>query len=114
MKRLFHVVLEDAFGAARERGDVEWRPSSLASEGFVHLSYAEQVPGTLATHYREHARVLLLELELSDRAELRDEISRGGALFPHLHRALRLDEVARVHVLERPAGGWERVSVPPR
>lgn len=59
-------------------------------DGFIHLSAADQVAGTRAKWFAGDA-VVLLEVRAED---LRWEPSRGGALFPHLYRPLRLDEVS--------------------
>jgi uncharacterized protein (DUF952 family) len=85
----------------------EWSPPSLASEGFVHLSFADQLAGTFATHYVGAAPQRLLEVsEEGIAAELRVEPSRGGALFPHLYRSLRPSDVLRWWLLEQDAGVW--------
>lgn len=107
-RRLFHFVLPEAWRAHVLAGELVLAPPSLSSEGFVHLSYDEQLRGTLDTHFNAMERVLLFEIQLPENApELRVESSRGGALFPHLYRALNADELARAWILERTSGGWE-------
>jgi len=88
-RRLFHLVPGvDADGLPGE-GALE--PPSLASEGFVHLSFAAQLQGTLAAHFAGVDRVALLELDRARAADaLRFEVSRGGARFPHLFRPVDL------------------------
>ena len=93
-RRLFHLVRAD--GALLERTPnqvlADYRAASLETEGFVHLSFAHQLTGTLETHFADADRVLLLEIERdSILGDLRLEASRGGADFPHLYRALRTD-----------------------
>lgn len=68
-------------------------------DGFIHLSAAAQVAGTRAKWFAGEA-VILLEVRADD---LRWEASRGGALFPHLYRPLRLDEVRVVAAPPLPA-----------
>lgn len=65
------------------------------ADGFVHFSTAEQLAETAAKHFAgEHGlRVLAVAAEPLG-GELRWEPSRGGALFPHLYRELRLADVA--------------------
>lgn len=63
-------------------------------DGFIHLSAADQVEGTRARYFADDAGVVLLTLDADTLGEaLRWEASRGGALFPHLYRALRRGEV---------------------
>lgn len=99
--RLFHAVIEAEWGATPAE---TWAPPSLATEGFVHLSLAEQLEGTLAAHFPAEEELLLLELRPERlEAELRFEPSRGGALFPHLYRALRDEDIL----------GWWRLGASP-
>lgn len=90
-ERLFHLVLPEDWEA---RGhEPHWAPASLANEGFVHLSCAAQLRGTLAAHYSACTCVWLLELDVTSVADaLKSEVSRDGALFPHLYRAIRREE----------------------
>ena len=63
-------------------------------DGYVHLSTAEQLPETLRKHYAGEGGLHLLALEDALLGgDLRWEPSRGGALFPHLYRELRLADI---------------------
>lgn len=63
-------------------------------DGFVHLSTAEQVRETAARHFAGEDGLRLLALDTDTLgAALRWEPSRGGALFPHLYRDLRMEDV---------------------
>lgn len=64
-------------------------------DGYIHLSTADQAAGTMARYFAgEAVTVLTLDADALGDA-LRWEASRGGALFPHLYRALdRADIVA--------------------
>ncbi len=65
------------------------------SDGYIHFSSAEQVAETAAKHFAgQHDLVLLaIDTSLLAPSELRWEISRGGALFPHLYGTLGVDQV---------------------
>lgn len=110
-RRLFHMVPAGAASTLDALGEV--RPASLEDEGFVHLSQAHQLAGTLEVHFAGVDRVLLLELDPEKVAEdVRFEASRGGALFPHLFRPIHLGE----DVIERTAltrGQDGRFEIPP-
>lgn len=84
-----------------------------ARDGYVHLSAAAQVRGTLARHFPGQPGLLLLVLprERLPAGSLRWEAARSGELFPHLYAELTpqlvseaielpLDEQQR-HVLPR-------------
>ncbi|OAA24194.1 hypothetical protein UG55_103141 [Frankia sp. EI5c] len=74
-----------------EPGAGDYRPASLATEGFIHFSAPETVLETANLYYRGRADLLLVVVDperLS--APLRWEpaagpADRGGALFPHLY-----------------------------
>lgn len=63
-------------------------------DGFIHLSTADQLAGTLARHFsdtggRGRSGLLLVAIEASCLgAALKWEPARDGALFPHLYSAL--------------------------
>lgn len=102
--RLFHLAPAEAWRA--RPADAPWAPPSLAADGFVHLSFARQLGGTLATHFADGAELVLVELDperLEDR--LRIEPSRGGAGFPHLRRPIEPADVVAEESLEH-RDGW--------
>ena len=106
-RRLFHLVADAEADRLPQRGPLD--VPSLAVEGFVHLSFAEQLEGTLRAHFGGAGRVALLELDRDAVSEgVRFEASRGGALFPHLYRALDLgQDVTRRWTLERAGGSFD-------
>ena len=75
-------------------GETRGAPIDL-SDGYIHLSTREQVEETAAKHFGGESDLMLLGLESDDFGEdLKWEVSRGGALFPHLYRLLRAEDVA--------------------
>jgi len=71
-----------------------------ARDGFIHLSTADQVPGTLARHFAGRTGLLLVEVDAGALgAALKWEPSRGGALFPHLYGPLPRSAVRAVRAL---------------
>lgn len=71
-------------------------------DGYIHLSAADQVAGTLAKYFADVAGVVLAEVDpAACGAALRWEPSRGGALFPHLYATLEVGQVARHWALLR-------------
>lgn len=71
-------------------------PVDLA-DGFIHLSAADQVQATLDKHFAGQDDLLLAAIDLEPLGELvKWEISRGGALFPHVYAPLPLSVVLAV------------------
>lgn len=69
-------------------------------DGYIHLSTPEQVPGTRAKYFADAVGAVAVTLDADLLGpELRWEPSRGGQLFPHLYRALRLADVIDVRPL---------------
>ena len=66
-----------------------------AADGFIHFSTAEQARETAAKHFDGVGGLVVAAVESGRLADgLKWEPSRGGALFPHLYRSLRLEEIA--------------------
>ena len=88
--KIFRRTEWDAFRAA---GRTAGAPVDLA-DGFIHFSTAAQVAETASKHFAAESDLVLVAVD-PDRLgpELRWEPSRGGQLFPHLYRDLRIDEV---------------------
>ena len=106
MKRLFHLVPTPAWDAHRAAGTDPWTAPGFAKEGFLHLSFADQLQGTLEVHFAGVDGVTLLEVNpQAVAADLRLEPSRAGALFPHLYRPLRADDLLRRFDLVRGSEG---------
>ena len=58
-------------------------------DGFIHLSFADQIEGTAARHFCNRDGLLLIAFSADALgSSLRHEPSRGGALFPHLYAGL--------------------------
>lgn len=69
-------------------------PVDLA-DGYIHFSTADQVPATLSKHFANESDLMLLACEAERFGpDLKWEPSRGGALFPHLYRALTLQDLS--------------------
>ena len=71
------------------------------SSGFIHLSTAAQVPGTLNQYFhgREGLVLLALNPQKLDSCCLKWEISRDNEKFPHYYADLPLGAVVQVHDL---------------
>jgi uncharacterized protein (DUF952 family) len=90
---IFKIFRRPEWDAFRTAGQTAGAPVDLA-DGFIHFSTAAQVAETAARHFAAESDLVLVALD-PDRLgpALRWEPSRGGALFPHLYRALRIEDV---------------------
>jgi uncharacterized protein (DUF952 family) len=91
MTSVFHITTRAAWDAAQAAG--AYRADSLATEGFIHLSTAAQLPRTLQRFYRGVPDLVVLAIDPARlRSELRYERADGDE-FPHLYGPLPLDAV---------------------
>ena len=90
---VYKVLTEAAFEEAERKGRFTGSADD-SRDGFIHLSAAHQLDGTLAAHFAREAGLVLLAVDTSRLGPaLKWERSRGGALFPHLYAPLDLAAV---------------------
>ena len=90
---VFKILRAAEWDALARDGATAGAPVDRA-DGFVHLSARDQVERTAELHFAgEEGLVLAAVDEAALGGDLRWEPSRGGALFPHLFRELRLSDV---------------------
>ncbi|WP_372602708.1 DUF952 domain-containing protein [Actibacterium sp.] len=90
---IFKILRRPEWVEFRDTGSTLGAPVDLA-DGFIHFSTAAQVAETAAKHFADESDLVLVAFDSDALGEaLKWEPSRGGALFPHLYRPLRLDEV---------------------
>ena len=96
---IYKVLRPLEWAEFESRGHTPGAPIDLA-DGYIHLSTATQLEETLKKHFASERGIYLLALE-SDVLEkdIRWEVSRGGAKFPHLYREMRREDVLWVRQL---------------
>lgn len=99
MAIIYKIFRSDEYAAFVAAGRTKGAPIDIA-DGYVHFSTGDQVKVTASKHFAGEDGLKLLGLD-SDRLapDLKWEPSRGGALFPHLYRELRADDILFVHDL---------------
>jgi uncharacterized protein (DUF952 family) len=93
MTPIVKLLRADEWAAFQASGVFAGSPDDLR-DGYIHISTPDQVAGTAAKWFGGEIGLMALTLDadaLGD--ELRWEPARGGALFPHLYRPLRREEV---------------------
>jgi uncharacterized protein (DUF952 family) len=88
MTIIFHITRKADWDAALAAGS--YNADSLASEGFIHCSTAQQVIGTANRIFRGRRDLVLLSIDTARVGpEIRYENPEGGGnLFPHIYGAL--------------------------
>ena len=64
------------------------------ADGYIHLSTAEQLEGTIAKHFAGQTDLMIAEVDLIGLGDaIRWEEARGGELFPHIYAELPMHAV---------------------
>lgn len=88
--KIFHA---SEWASLRTNGATAGAPIDV-TDGYIHFSTAEQAAETAAKYFANQGDLFLIAVDgdtLGD--DLKWEPSRGGALFPHLYREMRIADV---------------------
>lgn len=84
----FKILTAEQWGQFQADSMFHGAPVDLA-DGYIHLSTAEQLQGTLDKHFAGQKDLVIAEVDLAMLdGVIKWEVSRGGALFPHIYGAL--------------------------
>jgi glutathione S-transferase len=104
MEPVYHLVLPSNWSIGSDR---DYAAASLAGEGFIHCSFADQVEASANRFYADAAEILVLRIDPARlRSPMKVEASGSGALFPHIYGPINRDAVTQVIALERVEGRW--------
>lgn len=87
--QIFYKILPRAvWDEARAKGSFGGAGIDVA-DGYIHLSTATQVKETAARHFAGVENLVLVAIpDTAVSKHLKWEVSRGGALFPHVYGAI--------------------------
>jgi uncharacterized protein (DUF952 family) len=89
----FKILTGPQWDSFQQEGCFLGAPVDVA-DGYIHMSTADQLEETLAKHFAGQQGLVVAEIDLSGFGDaLKWEVSRGGALFPHLYAPLPLDAI---------------------
>ncbi len=98
----FKILTADQWAQFEADGRFLGAPVDLA-DGYIHLSTDAQVGGTLEKHFAGQSGLVIAEIDLTALGDaIRWEVSRGGALFPHLYADLPMSSVITVRPASTP------------
>ncbi|MFK7792115.1 MAG: DUF952 domain-containing protein [Devosiaceae bacterium] len=90
---IFKIEAADIWQRAHAAGVYTGAPVDIA-DGFIHFSAGDQVAGTLDKHFAGRTNLLLIAIDAEKLgSDLHWEVSRAGALFPHLYADLKMNAV---------------------
>jgi uncharacterized protein (DUF952 family) len=108
---IYHITSRSSWSSAHPSG--VYSADSLASQGFIHCSQADQVLRVANSFYTGQPGLVILVIDSSRlKSGLRWEpgTDKADELFPHLFGPLNLDAV--INVLEFPTGSDGKFSLP--
>lgn len=98
---IYHIVLPEVWENFKDASFYE--ADSLATENFIHCSFAEQLDGVLQRYYKDAEKVVILTIETEKlMSELVNESSTGGEIYPHVYGEINRDAI--IGVEERETG----------
>lgn len=90
---IYKLFRTEEWAELRSSGSTRGAPIDI-QDGYVHFSTVEQVQETADKHFAGVDGLFLLCCDTDDFGDdLKWEVSRGGAEFPHLYRDLKLADV---------------------
>ena len=96
----YKVLTAEQWAAFQASGAFEGAPVDIA-DGYIHLSTVDQLQGTIDKHFAGHSGLVVLAIDLAALGgAVRWEVSRGGALFPHVYAKLPMSAVGEVRILQ--------------
>ena len=89
----YKIFTAAQWGQFQADGVFAGAPVDLA-DGYIHLSTMDQLQGTLDKHFAGQTGLVIAEIDLGLLGDtIRWEVSRGGALFPHIYGPLPLSAI---------------------
>jgi uncharacterized protein (DUF952 family) len=96
---IYHIVTPDTWENFKDKPF--YKAESLATEGFIHCSYRNQLPEVLERYYKNAERVFILHINphlLTD-SKLIAEPSTNREIYPHIYG--EINQRAIVEIEER-------------
>ncbi len=89
----YKILTADQWAQFQTDGEFTGAPIDIA-DGYIHMSTADQLSETLSKHFAEPDNLTIVEIDLAGfSVDLKWEVSRGGALFPHVYTRLPMAAV---------------------
>ena len=105
MTLIYKICPTSLWSDAQAKGVFKGAPIDIA-DGYIHFSSAEQLRETARKHFFGLTDLMLIAVDDSKLGPaLKWELSRGGALFPHLYDALDPTDVSWIKPLSLGSDG---------
>ena len=92
---IYHIVLPEVWEKFKDEKFYE--ADSLASEGFIHCSFANQLEAVLQRYYKGAEKVLILTIEAEKLAsKLIEESSTSNEIYPHIYGQINAEAIVGI------------------
>jgi uncharacterized protein (DUF952 family) len=89
---IYHIVLPETW--AKFSDQHIYYAESLATEGFIHCSFDNQIAGVLDRYYKGVEKVLILTINSEKlTSELVNEPSTANEIYPHIYGKINKDAI---------------------
>lgn len=93
--KIYHIVLPEVWEKFKDKDFYE--ADSLASEGFIHCSFADQLEAVFERYYKRAERVLILTIEAEKlMSKLVEESSTNNEIYPHIYGKINIDSIVEI------------------
>ena len=90
--KIYHIVLPEVWEKFKDEKFYE--ADSLASEGFIHCSFADQLEAVLQRYYKGAEQVLILTIDTEKlTSKLVEEPSTNNEIYPHIYGQINLNSI---------------------
>lgn len=97
--KIYHIVLPEVWEKFKDEDFYE--ADSLASEGFIHCSFADQLEAVLERYYKSAEKVLILTVDAEKlTSKLIEEPSTNNEIYPHIYGQINRDAIAGIEEKE--------------
>lgn len=95
---VYKILTADQWAQFQADGVFSGAPVDLV-DGYIHLSADDQLQGTLNKHFAGQSGLVIAEIDLGALGDtVKWEVSRGGALFPHIYGDLPMAAVSGTRI----------------
>jgi uncharacterized protein (DUF952 family) len=96
---IYHIVLPEVWENFKDKESYE--AESLATEGFIHCSFAAQLEAVLQRYYAGKERVLILTIDAEKlKSKLVEEASTNNEIYPHIYGEINRDAIVGIEEKE--------------
>lgn len=103
---IYHITSQSEWNQALLNGS--YLPKNFESEGFIHCSKKEQVPGVISRYYANASELFLLKIDPLKLTHpvVFENLSGGEELFPHIYGPLNVSAVTATSRMTRNKDGF--------